>query len=147
MRDPEVYSAGSPFEVVVCMGDTLTHLSSRDEVADLAENVYGALERGGRFVLEFRDLTTELEGLDRAIPVRMDEGRIMATFLEYEAERVNVHDLIFVRDASGWTMHKSAYAKLRLGTGEVLDVLKRAGFHIVRPAESRGFSTVIGCKP
>jgi len=45
----------------------------------------------------YRDLTKELEGLDRFIPVRSDD-KIMTCFLEYEsAESVAVHDLIYTR--------------------------------------------------
>jgi len=59
--------------------------------------VFNALHSGGVFVSTYRDLTKELEGLDRFIPVRSDD-KIMTCFLEYEsAESVAVHDLIYTR--------------------------------------------------
>ena len=143
MRDPGTYATEGPFEVAVCMGDTLSHLRSYGEVETLFGDVLGALEREGALVLEFRDATRELEGVDRAIPLRMDDERIMATFLEYEADRINVHDMVFVRDADGWTMHKSAYAKLRLGEEKILNLLERTGFRLVSSEEDRGFVTVV----
>ena len=143
MRDPGTYATEGPFEVAVCMGDTLAHLRSYGEVETLFGNVLGVLEGGGALVLEFRDATRELEGVDRAIPLRMDDERIMATFLEYEADRINVHDMVFVREAEGWTMHKSAYAKLRLGEKKVLNLLGRTGFRIVSSEANRGFVTVL----
>src|SRR5690606_20914581 len=73
-------------EVALCMGDTLTHLSSKDDVLRLFTEVHRLLAPGGRFVLGFRDLTAELRGTDRFIPVRSDSHRIMTCFLEYEPE-------------------------------------------------------------
>jgi SAM-dependent methyltransferase len=144
MRDSRAYADGGPFEVAVCMGDTLPHLRSHEEVEALFGDVRGALEDEGALILEFRDYTMELKGADRAIPVRMEDGRIMATFLEYEAERVNVHDMIFERDADGWwAMRKSAYAKLRLGAEAVLGLLERGGFRIVARGEEKGFTRIV----
>jgi SAM-dependent methyltransferase len=143
IRDQGTYATEGPFEVAVCMGDTLSHLRSYGEVETLFGDVLGVLEGGGALVLEFRDATRELEGVDRAIPLRMDDERIMATFLEYESDRINVHDMVFVRGADGWTMHKSAYVKLRLGEKKVLNLLGRTGFRIVSSEENRGFVTVL----
>lgn len=143
LRDPRTYADEGPFEVAVCMGDTLPHLQSQEEVEALFGVVRGALDDGGTLILEFRDYTAELKGADRAIPVRMDEGRIMATFLEYEAEHVNVHDMIFERAADGWAMRKSAYAKLRLDTEVVLGLLESDGFRVVSRGEEKGFTRIV----
>lgn len=142
-RDPRTYVEEGPFEVVVCMGDTLPHLSSLDEVGALFGDVRRALEGGGNLVLEFRDYAAKLKGADRAIPVRLDDERIMATFLEYEEERVNVHDMVFEKGEDGWQMRKSAYPKLRLGVEAVLDLLRGNGFRIVERGEERGFATIV----
>ncbi len=101
LRDQGTYATEGPFEVAVCMGDTLGHLRSYGEIKTLCSGVLKALEGGGALVLEFREVTRELQGVDRAIPLRMDDERIMATFLEYEANRINVHDMVFVRGADG----------------------------------------------
>lgn len=144
MRDAGAYAAEAPFAAAVCMGDTLTHLGSFDEVSTLIGHVHDVLEEGGRLVLEFRDYAAELEGVDRAIPVRLDEDRIMITFLEYEALHVNVHDVVFLKQAGDWTTHKSAYKKLRVSTEKVIESLVQAGFRLVEAREERGFSVVVG---
>lgn len=144
IRDPRVYEAHAPFEVAVCMGDTLPHLISYDEVAALLENMRETLQDGGTLVLEFRDHTTELNGADRAIPVRLDEDKIMTTFLEYEPEYVNVHDMVVTREASGWRVEKSAYAKLRLGPEKVLNLMDQSGFQATDHYDERGFSVIVG---
>lgn len=67
----------------------------------------------------------------------------MATFLEYEEERVNVHDMVFEKGADGWEMRKSAYPKLRLGAEAVLGLLGRSGFRVVERGEEGGFATLV----
>ena len=47
-------------EIIVCMGDTLTHLESLEEVQKLFKNAFAALEKEGFFILSIRDLTDEL---------------------------------------------------------------------------------------
>ena len=81
------------------------------------KDVYASLAEGGIAILSFRSLAPELTGLDRIIPVRSDDSRIMTTFLEYEEEHVNVHDMIYVREGVRWVLHKSVYRKLRLSAG------------------------------
>lgn len=143
IRDPALYAAKGPFEVAVCMGDTLTHLGTPNEVETLVGDLRGAMEEGGALVFEFRDYTEELKGADRVIPVRMEDDRIMVTFLEYEADHVNVHDTLFERGTQGWEAKTSAYRKLRIGTEEVAGFLERAGFRVVSRGEDGGFVRIV----
>jgi SAM-dependent methyltransferase len=120
-------------DVAVCMGDTLTHLSSRAEVSELFHSVAHALKPHGVFVVTYRDLSTaELKGLDRFIPVRADDERIMTCVLEYESpDHVLVNDLIYARDSAGhWALRKSSYRKLRLPLEWVRNELVASGLSI-----------------
>src|ERR1700757_3494777 len=56
---------GSEATVAVCMGDTLTHLDSKDSVRRLFAAVLHKLVRGGRFAITYRDLSVALAGADR----------------------------------------------------------------------------------
>jgi len=119
---------GMRAQAVVCMGDTITHLSSRDDVQRLFRDVRRILAPGGVFVLTYRDLTSIPTGLDRFLSVRSDERKIMICFLEEEsAEVIRVHDLIHTRTEQGWTLQKSSYPKLRLPVSWVQDALSAAG--------------------
>jgi SAM-dependent methyltransferase len=119
-------------ELAVCMGDTLTHLPSKDAVATLFADIRSLLAPGGALVLSYRDLSAELTGTDRFLPVRADDDRIMTCFLEYEPETVVVHDLVHTREAAGWTLHKSRYRKLRLPIAWVKEQLETAGLTVRR---------------
>ncbi len=146
MLNHKIYSSKGRFEVAVCMGDTLTHLPTFENVVTLSENVYSNLEHGGSLVLTFRDLTTEFAGIDRIIPVRTDKDKLMAVFLEYEDTHVNVHDMIFVKGSSGWDLKKSVYRKLRIGVDQVQDSLVRIGYKIDVSEMREGFSVIVSKK-
>jgi SAM-dependent methyltransferase len=126
----EIVAVGKA-NVIVCMGDTLTHLASKDEVDRLFQSAYNALASGGSLILTFRDLTADLHGLDRFLPIRSDTDRIMTCFLEFEsADSVRVHDLIHIQEPAGWKLQKSSYSKLRLSPAWVAQRLCDTGFSI-----------------
>ena len=136
----------SQFEVAVCMGDTLTHLPSKNDVIELFCKVYQCLLKDGCFIITFRDLSKELHGLDRIIPVRNDELRIMTTFLEFNEDHVLVHDTLYSRTVSGWEFSKSCYPKLRLSTEWVVSNLDSFGFKLREIESVRGLVKIMVMK-
>lgn len=129
-------------DVVVCMGDTLPHLPAKEQVAWLFSEVFGALRPTGQFVLSFRDLSAELRGVDRFIPVRSDADKIMTCFLEYGPDVVMVHDLVHIREGGSWKLLKSTYPKLRLSTNEVRRNLEDVGFEVYVQEAVRGMGVI-----
>ncbi len=120
----------APVELVVCMGDTLTHLATRQNIRHLLKRIYSILEIDGRVILTFRDFTVELKGLDRFIPVRSDANTIFTCFIEYGKNHVTVHDIVHERRNNRWEQRKSAYKKIRLLPQWMKDRLKDIGFKI-----------------
>lgn len=117
---------------IVCMGDTLTHLSSETAVQAMLSDACAVLASGGRFVATWRPLDEPLEGAARFIPVRSDTNRIFTCFLEWGETRVMVHDLVYEREASGaWSLHASAYPKLIVPAAALSRWATDAGFHEV----------------
>jgi SAM-dependent methyltransferase len=138
---------------IVCMGDTLTHLSSPDAVRRLFSAVAAALAPGGLFILTWRDLTPELKGPDRFIPVRATGDRIMTCFLEYlSPTTVQVHDLVYTRNLIGnpataaWTLEKSSYPKLRLSPNQVSQELTAANLEPNTPPTAGRLSLAVAKK-
>ena len=117
-------------ELVACMGDTLTHLSTRKTIRYLLRKIFKALETGGRLILAFRDLSVELTGLDRFIPVRNDANIIFTCFLEYKKNHVKVHDIIYQRKHDRWDFKKSFFNKIRIAPQWIKEVLQDLGFNI-----------------
>ncbi|MBD2178391.1 methyltransferase domain-containing protein [Pseudanabaena sp. FACHB-1998] len=118
--------------LVVCMGDTITHLESFDAVRALIANIENVLTANGKLILTFRDyVSLELTGKQRFIPVKSDDSRILTCFLEYHPDIVEVHDLLYIKDGDRWLMHSSSYPKLRLDANWLCSEIKELGFQVV----------------
>jgi SAM-dependent methyltransferase len=131
-------------DAILCMGDTLTHLSSASDVERLLGEVAAALAPGGIFLTTFRDYVTRpLEGEERFILVRADAGRVLTCFLEYGTDIVIVHDLLHERDNATWRLRVSSYPKLRLDPARVTARLEAAGLHVERDTVPGGMVRVV----
>jgi 2-polyprenyl-3-methyl-5-hydroxy-6-metoxy-1,4-benzoquinol methylase len=134
-------------QVIVCMGDTLTHLPALSTVESLLAEVAASLAPGGVFAATFRDYATyALEGERRFILVRADADRIMTCFLEYEEHHVTVHDLLHEKEGGGWRQSISSYPKLRLEPGWVMSTLSGLGFSVKRDTTPNGMVRLIATK-
>lgn len=134
-------------QLVICLGDTLTHLPSEVDVGKLFGQAFRVLASKGQLLLTFRDLTAPPVGLDRFIPVRQTETRIMTCFLEDKGDHVEVHDLIYRKGEAGWELVKSSYPKLKLSEKWVRGQLMEAGFEIVRGVTESGQVEIMARKP
>jgi 2-polyprenyl-3-methyl-5-hydroxy-6-metoxy-1,4-benzoquinol methylase len=138
--------AGQP-QVIVCMGDTLTHLPAPSSVESLLVEVAAALPRGGVFATTFRDYaSSELRGEQRFILVRADDARILTCFLEYQDHQVMVHDLLQEREHGRWRQTISSYPKLRLAPAWVMSKLSELGFSVNRDATPSGMARIVATK-
>ncbi|WP_298207928.1 class I SAM-dependent methyltransferase [Acidovorax sp.] len=107
-------------DLILCMGDTLTHLPTQSHVEQLIRAVAASLRPGGTFLATFRDYRTLPTGDNRFIPVRSDDCRIHTCYLEELPEHVLVHDIVHERDGDHWRMRVSSYQKCRLYPGAIV---------------------------
>lgn len=134
-------------ELILCWGDTLTHLDGKDEIGELIIDMAAALVPGGKMLLSFRDYSTELTGDNRFIPVKSDETRILTCVLDYEWERVRVTDLLQERGESGWRQKVSSYYKIRISPNEVVKWVEGAGMRVSFNQVINGLTTILAQKP
>jgi len=149
IRDDLLHFTGhipEKIELIVCMGDTLTHIPTLHDVETLLERSSRTLEENGRLILGFRDLTRKVTGLDRFIPVRHDPERIFTCFLEYQGSHVRVNDILYERNADGWVMKKSCFQKLVIPPQWIKACLRNTGFSIVSATDDKGMTTIIARK-
>jgi SAM-dependent methyltransferase len=133
-----------PADVILCMGDTLTHLPDAASVDSLFAAIAAVLSPGGLFVATFRDyVSTPLQGDERFILVRSDENRILTCFLEYSDETVLVHDVLHERVAAKWQLRLSSYSKLRLAPEGIVKALTCHGFSVRREAGLGGMVRIV----
>ena len=136
--------AGRTADLIVCMGDTLTHLPDLKSVEDLLGQIASGLRPEGRTVLTFRDYcSAELQGVHRFIPVRSDADRILTCCLDYQSDRVEVTDLVHERAGDAWKQRASRYWKVRLDRDWVAIVLVKGGLLIEENSVERGMVTLI----
>jgi len=133
--------------LVLCMGDTLTHLANAAVVGRLCSRVARLMATGGRFVTTFRDYTLPASGNARFIPVRSDADRIQTCFLEEHGQYMLVHDIVHERQQDGaWRLRVGHYPKLRLDPGQVVQFLEHAGLRAHRQAGPRGLVQISAVK-
>jgi SAM-dependent methyltransferase len=128
----------TPPDLILCMGDTLTHLQGMNEIAQLLGSVAASLRPGGRFVATYRDYGELPRADQRFIKVRSDFQRIHTCFLEEMPERVAVHDIIHERGPGGWSMRVSSYQKLRVSAIALSRAAEAAGLRCRTAPGPRG---------
>jgi len=133
-------------ELIVCMGDTLTHLPDMHAVSDLILRCHAELRPGGLCVFSFRDYMAAQPGDVDVIPVRKDKDRIFLCRLEYAKDAVQVTDILYARSAGRWSRTSGQYPKIRIGSYAVRKILADAGFSILYCSTGSGIITVIAGK-
>jgi len=134
-------------QVVVCMGDTLTHLESLDSVQSLLLSVESVLATNGKFILTFRDyVSVEPQGTQRFMPVQSDESTILTCFLEYGEDVVEVYDLIYRKEGDRWVLSTSSYPKLRIDRNWMCDQLQKSEFEVVHNTVINGMICIVAEK-
>lgn len=141
-----LYSISMKPEVIVCMGDTLTHLSGIEQVEELIAVSTQKLEKGGKLVFSYRELTTELTNERRFIPVRNDDNRIHTCFLEYLPGYVKVFDVLLEKKNGEWKQQVSWYPKLRIPTSQILAFFEKYNLTLVRQELVSGMTCLIAQK-
>jgi SAM-dependent methyltransferase len=133
-------------ELIVCCGDTLSHLNNKTDVNSFISDIIKSLEKNGKLIFSFRDYSNELIGIDRIIPVKSDETKILTCILDYEKEFVNVTDLLHERTDNIWKQKVSTYKKVRLLTNEIVEHLEANGMTIKFNQILNRLTTIIASK-
>lgn len=133
-------------ELIVCCGDTLSHLNNNSEIKTFIADIAKALSNKGKLILSFRDYSTKLTGTDRFIPVKSDDTKILTCILDYEDEFVNVTDLLHERTDDVWKQKVSTYKKVRLFTNEIVGYIEANGLTIKFNQIVNRLTTIIASK-
>ncbi len=140
-------SVEEPAQVIVCMGDTLTHLESLNAVQALLVSAKQALVKAGKLILTFRDyVSVEPQGTQRFIPVRSNESTILTCFLEYHSDFVEVYDLLYRKSGDQWLLNASSYPKLRIDQNWLVDRLQTTGLSILWHETTNGMISIMAQK-
>lgn len=130
LRNIKEYRDLNP-ELIVCCGDTITHLESKTEIKKLINDCVDILGMNGKLILSYRDYSTELNDKQRFIPVKSDKDRILTCILEYEHDKVRVTDLLHERTSGTWNHKVSSYHKVRIAPNEIVGMIERNGMKVI----------------
>lgn len=133
-------------ELIVCCGDTLSHLNDKTEIKTLLSLISNSLGEKGKLILSFRDYSNKLTGTDRFIPVKCDENKILTCILDYDDEFVSVTDLLHEKVNNEWQQKISSYKKIRLLTTEIVAYLEEVGMTIIFNKFINRMVTIIAVK-
>lgn len=133
-------------DLILCMGDTITHLQQLSHVEHLFAQIADALTPAGRAIITFRDYTAPLRGDARFIPVRSDSDRILSCFLEESGEYMVVHDILYEREGTSWNFRVSSYKKLRISPRWMIGALKQVGLEATLDEIPMGYLRVVAVR-
>jgi SAM-dependent methyltransferase len=140
--------ASGPVELVVCMGDTLTHLHDLAQVRSLVAESAAVLAPAGVLVLTWRDLTQLPEGDARFLHIRSSSERLFTCFLEgVDRTHVRVHDIVHERAGDGFAQRIGSYLKLRIAPEWVDAELNKCGLVLDTATAAGGWITRVARRP
>lgn len=133
-------------ELILCCGDTISHLDSFEEIKAWMEQCYTILLPGGKFILSFRDYSKTLQDQERFIPVKSDENRIHTCILDFSDKNILVTDLLYEKINGDWQMSVSSYRKVRITVAIIHNYLKEIGFRVDVSEEFQRMNLVVATK-
>ncbi len=141
----KVYEDLKP-ELIVCCGDTITHLDSKKQIEYLLDNLNKVLITEGKLILSYRDYSNELPEKHRFIPVKSTEERILTCILEYHPDKVKVSDLLYEKLNGQWSQKVSTYEKVRISTSEIIRILEKNKMIIKLSETVNGMQMIVAQK-
>jgi 2-polyprenyl-3-methyl-5-hydroxy-6-metoxy-1,4-benzoquinol methylase len=145
IRNIKEYSGLKP-ALIVCWGDTITHLENKAEIEKLIGDCTGILCENGKLILSYRDYSNELNDQQRFIPVKSDKNRILTCILDYEPDKVKVTDLLHEKTENGWNQKVSSYRKVRITPKEIAEMIENNGMKMILNESINRMQTTIAEK-
>jgi 2-polyprenyl-3-methyl-5-hydroxy-6-metoxy-1,4-benzoquinol methylase len=134
-------------ELIVCAGDTLSHLEDKNQVWKLLRDTFNSLSSGGKLLLSFRDQSAALPQSVQSFLVKEDEGRKLTCKLEFEEEMIRVTDILEEKAGNNWNESVSSYYKVLLRKTEMIACLENSGFGKIVDTHFKGMVVLIAEKP
>jgi len=134
MRDIGKRFSGQTFDAVLCLGNTLVHLTDPGAIAALLNEVYGLLVRGtgdkGIFVLQILNYDRILNKNIEALPVLENEKITFSRFYRKEGKLLHFVIELLVRESGRIIENDIPLYPLR--GSELASLLANAGFKKVK---------------
>ncbi|KXA91522.1 hypothetical protein AKJ63_01355 [candidate division MSBL1 archaeon SCGC-AAA259D18] len=114
------------FDAVVCLGNSLPHLSGDDEVKEALEEMYKILNENGVLILEQRNFDMLLKKKKRFFPVAIRDDEVFFYVLDYFPEKIVFNVVNIQTDSEDFEVNTTEYNPLK--KEKIIKLLKDVGF-------------------
>lgn len=142
IRSRDLYQGVSP-EILLCMGDTITHLESEKDWETTVSLWSSFLSPGSKLILGYRDLSYGKPGDKSIFVVRSEESQIFTCQLQFLENKVDITDIFHEKTDKGWTVTSSSYNKLILSIDDLIKTVSQKNFGLKRKDEKNGMKFLL----
>ncbi|PJZ24466.1 methyltransferase [Leptospira hartskeerlii] len=142
IRSTNLYQGVSP-ELLLCMGDTITHLETEKDWETTASLWSSFLSPGSKLILGYRDLSYGKPGDKSIFVVRSEEFKIFTCQLQFIHNKVEVTDIFHEKTDKGWAVSSSSYNKLILPAEALINTISQKNFELIRKDEKNGMKFLL----
>ena len=119
----------SSFDVIVCIGNSLSHLTSLSKISQTVEDIGKLLESDGTFIIQIVNYDRVIEERIHNLPViEKTNGLTFERTYEFQQEQVLFHGLLTVVENGDRKQFENKVALYPLQSFELVSVLQNAGF-------------------
>ncbi|TGK36617.1 class I SAM-dependent methyltransferase [Leptospira andrefontaineae] len=142
IRSRDLYQGVSP-EILLCMGDTITHLESEKDWENTVSLWSSFLSSGSKLILGYRDLSYGTPGDKSIFVVRSEESQIFSCQLQFAQDKVDITDIFHEKTDKGWTVSSSSYNKLILPVEDLIRTISKKNFELRRKDDKNGMKFLL----
>ena len=125
------------FSAILCLGNSLPHLLSRQELAAAFEQIFRRLDRGGVVILHNLNYDLRLKTKPRFFSASGGADTLVWRFADYGPEFITFHTALFERKeestrAASWSVEVNSTLQRPWLSRDLDDALTRAGFENIQ---------------
>ena len=127
------------FNAILCLGNSLPHLLSREELVTAFEQILGRLEHGGLIILHNLNYDLRLKTKPRFFSASGSADTLVWRFADYGAQFITFHTALFERKnpeestrVASWSVEVNSTLQRPWLSRDLDDVLTQVGFGDIR---------------
>lgn len=132
----ELRKVNGLFDAVTCLGNSLPHVLTDDELDSSLKSMYDALLPGGVVIIQNNNYDLIVGKQERFMPLaaRKAEGReyLFERFFDFHGDILTFNLVIMVKEGDGWQMHVNPIPQRALTSDLLVSRLREAGFEHIK---------------
>ncbi|GEM_PF-107940 len=132
----ELDKVNGMFDAVTCLGNSLPHVLSDEDLDASLKSMYDAVLPGGVVIIQNNNYDLIVGRRERFMPLaaRKANGReyLFQRFFDFHGDTLTFNLVIMVKDSDGWTMHVNAIPQRALTSDLLVSRLKAVGFEHIK---------------